>query len=383
MNIALAHHWLVGMRGGEKVLEQFSLLFPKAPIYTLVADPARLSAPLREHPLVTSLLQRVPGGLHHYKRLLPLFPWIVGHLAVRPGADFVLSSDAAVIKGLRIPAGVPHVCYCHSPPRYVWDMQETYIRQTSDIGVLGRAVFRAATPLVRRFDRAAAQRVDHFIANSRFVQERIRRCYGRESTVINPPVAVDDFEAEGSNDGYYLVVSELAPYKRIDLAIEAFNELRKPLIVIGHGSEMARLRRVGRDNITFLGSQPFAVLKRHYERCRALIFPGIEDFGITPLEAQAAGKPVIGFADGGLLETTVEGATAMLFREQTAASLAAAVREFEGRNGEFEPRVCRANALRFGPERFRREMKELLAQCYPGRFGDYPWTADEQGKVGG
>jgi glycosyltransferase involved in cell wall biosynthesis len=187
---------------------------------------------------------------------------------------------------------------------------------------------------------------------------------------------VDDFEAQGLDDGYYLVVSELAPYKRIDLAVEAFNTLRKPLVVIGQGSELARLRRSGKDNITFLGSQPFEVLKRHYERCRALIFPGIEDFGITPLEAQAAGKPVIGFADGGLLETAVDGETALLFREQTAASLAAAVRAFEERAGEFEPGVCRAHALRFGPERFRREMKALLGERYPGRFADYTWPEE-------
>ena len=249
------------------------------------------------------------------------------------------------------------------------------MRQTSDLGAVGRVVFRAAVPLVRRFDRRAAQRVDHFIANSRFVQERIHRFYGREATVINPPVAVADFEAQGRDDGYYLVVSELAPYKRIDLAVEAFNELQKPLVVIGHGSELGRLRHMARDNITFLGSQPFAVLKQHYERCRALIFPGIEDFGITPLEAQSAGKPVIGFAGGGLLETTVEGATAILFHEQNVASLAAAVRAFEERAGEFEPGVCRANAERFGPERFRREVKAFLAERYPDLFGNYAWPA--------
>ena len=376
MNIALAHHWLVGMRGGEKVLEQFSLLFPHAPIYTLVADRARLSARLLDHPQTTSLLQHIPGGLRHYKSMLPLFPWAIGNLRVAPGAEFLLSSDAAVIKGLSAPAGVPHVCYCHSPPRYLWDLQETYVRETSGIGDIGRLVFRMSAPYVRNFDRTAAARVDHFIANSEFVRARIQRCYGRESVVINPPVALDDFAPQAANEDFYLIVSELAPYKRIDLAVEAFNRLNRRLIIIGQGSELKRLRKMANANIEFLGSQPLAVLKKHYQDCRAFIFPGIEDFGITPLEAQASGKCVIGFGAGGLLETVIDGETAVTFQEQTAAALAEAVVQFEATEQQFRPEVCRANAERFAPARFRREIIAFLIEHFPKLWADHPWPQE-------
>jgi glycosyltransferase involved in cell wall biosynthesis len=265
------------------------------------------------------------------------------------------------------------VCYCYSPPRYLWDLQETYMRQTSGIGEFGRLVFRLSTPYVRNFDRRAARTVDHFIAISAFARGRIQRYYDRDSVVIYPPVALDDFELETGGDDFYLVVSELAPYKRIDLAVEAFNQLNRRLIVIGQGSEMERLRRMAKPNIEFLGSQPFSVLKKHYQRCRAFIFPGIEDFGITPLEAQASGKCVIGLAEGGLLETAIDGRTAVYFHEQTAQALAEAVERFEGQESLFEPEVCRANALLFAPGRFRREIVAFLAERFPHLFANHPW----------
>jgi glycosyltransferase involved in cell wall biosynthesis len=366
MNVALAHHWLVRMRGGEKVLEQFCLLFPGAPIHTMVAEPSRVSETIRKHPIRPSLLRFIPRSTNHYKSLLPLFPAAVRRMRVDPATRFVLSTDASVVKGLGCPPDVPHVCYCHSPPRYLFDMHETYARHTAGLGALGRIVFRFVTPYVRRFDYAAAQRVTHFIANSRFVQQRITTFYGRDSVVIHPPVDVDAFDPTRPAEDFFLIVSELVPYKRVDIAIDAFNQLRKPLVIIGDGSEMAALRQRAGPTIRFLGRQPFAALKDHNERCRAVLYTQIEDFGITAVEAQAAGRPVIAFRGGGALDSVVEGETGMFFDEQTGGSLAEAVTRFEGRS--FEPAACRANAARFRPEEFRAQIQRHLIGHLPGLF---------------
>ena len=364
--VALAHHWLTGMRGGEKVLEEISLLFPDAPIYTLVARPDQLSARLRGHALHTSWLQRVPGAARHYRKLLPFFPAAISALKVRPPVDLVLSSDASVIKGLGYPPGTPHVCYCHSPPRYLWDLQDDYAQSAEAGGAMGRALFRATIPRVREFDRQAAARVTHFIANSAFVRDRIRDYYGREAEVIHPPVALDEFAvADRPAEDFYLIVSQLTPYKRVDVAVEAFNRLGQHLVVIGEGSERRRLEARAGKNIVFLGAQPFPVLQDHYRRCRALVFPGIEDFGIVPLEAQASGRPVIAYGKGGVLETVVPGVTGLFFPEQTPERLVAAVEEFEGTPDRFEPAACRRQAERFASKRFRSELTTFLAKAFP------------------
>ncbi len=372
MNEALAHHWLIRMRGGEKVIEQFCLLFPEAPIHTLVADPANLSDTIRQHPILPSLLRVIPRSATHYKALLPLFPAAVRRMKVAPGTRLVLSSDASVVKGLTCPPGTPHICYCHSPPRYLFDMHETYARHTTGLGAIGRLVFRCVTPYVRRFDLQAAQRVTHFIANSTFVQDRIRKFYHRDSVVIHPPVEVEAFDPTRTPEDFFLIVSELVSYKRIDIAIDAFNQLRKPLVILGDGSEMEALRRRAGPTIRFLGRQSFAVLKDHNERCRAVLYTQIEDFGITAVEAQAAGRPVIAFRRGGALESVIEGKTGMFFDEQTAASLADAVTRFESQT--FQPAECRANASRFQPEQFRARIKRHLAEHLPEHFGscDFP-----------
>ncbi len=360
---ALAHHWLVGMRGGESVLQELAGLLPGSPIHTIVADPGNLSPELQAHRIATSSLQRIPGASRHYTKMLPLFPWAVRSLRMPQDTKLVVCSDASVIKGAPVPPGAKLVCYCHSPPRYLWDLQEEYARQASGIGSLGRLVFRASVPSVRAFDRRAAQRVDHFIANSKFVQERIRRCYERESVVIHPPVALGQFAPSGREaDDFYLVVSQLVPYKRIDIAVEAFNQLGKRLVVIGRGSELEALKRRAGRNIEFLGPQPAEVLQDRYQRAKALIFPGIEDFGITPLEAMASGRPVIAYAAGGVLETVVDGATGLFFETQTPEALAATVLRFEALAQSFKPEICRRRAEAFAPQRFRDEVAGFIGE---------------------
>ena len=360
---ALAHHWLVGMRGGEKVLEQICQVLPGTPIYTLVAQPDRLSNTLRSHPLHTSWLQRVPGATRHYKKLLPLFPQAISSLQVKEPVDLIVSSDASVIKGLGFPPGTPHVCYCHSPPRYLWDLQADYMQSAEVGGPLGRALFNRVVPYVRDFDRQAADRVTHFIANSNFVRDRIFTCYQRSAEVIHPPVYLDEFAVSPTGpDDFFLVVSQLVPYKRIDIAVAAFSRLKKKLVVIGEGSERARLEAMAGPTVSFLGSQPQPVLRDHYRRCQALIFPGIEDFGITPLEAQASGRPVIAYRAGGVIETVHENSTGLFFDAQTAESLLDAVERFDDVKEGFVPDACRKNAERFGADRFRAEFSSYLAK---------------------
>lgn len=359
----LVHHWLVGMRGGEKVLEQIAMLFPEAPIATLVARPQRLSEGLRGHPIKTSLIQWM-GGVSLYKQMMPIFPLVIPLLKVGSPGGLVISSDASVIKGVSLAEGVSHICYCHSPPRYLWDLQKTYEEQSDGMGFLAKMVFRFAVPIVREFDRKAAQKVTHFIANSRFVQERIRLCYGRDSMVIYPPVDVESFDPTRPREDFYLLVSELTPYKRVDLALEAFRNFPGRLIIIGDGPEGKRLRDLAPPNVTLMGRQPFAVLKDHFERCRAFLNPQIEDFGISAVEAQAAGAPVVAFRKGGALETVIEGKTGIFFGEQTAESMRGALECFE-RGNRIKSTDCREHAEKFRAERFRSELIACLENFFP------------------
>lgn len=364
----LLHHWLTGLRGGEKVLEQFCEIFPDAPIHTLVITNVeeRLGTIIPKHKINSTKLNLLPKAEKLYKTFLPLYPLVIGNYRVE--GDFILSTDASVIKGVQKDEYIPHVCYCHSPPRYLWDMQQEYLDTMSPVKA---KIFQLLTPYLRRFDQHGADNVDHFIANSAFVKERIERIYDRESTVIYPPVALDDFTYSEESDDFYYMVSALVPYKRVDLAVEAFNRNGKKLIIIGDGPELKNLERIADQNVTFLGSQPFNVLKEHYARCKAFIFPGVEDFGITPLEAQASGKPVIAMKEGGALETVIDGETGFFFNNQTVDELIGAVEKFE--NNSISPKACRNNAERFSPERFRKEIKSFLYDKYPSYFEKYNW----------
>lgn len=357
---ALLHHWLVGMRGGEKVFQELAALFPSAPIHTLVARPEKLDPDLQGREIIPSALQKLPGAAANHTRMLPLFPWAARSIRIDEEADFVLCSDAAVIKGAPVPEKAKLVCYCHSPPRYLWDLQQEYAERASNLGLVGRTVFRLVAPRVREFDRLAAQRADVFVANSRFVAERIKRCYGKESAVVHPFVDLENFTpaASDARGDFYLIVSQLVPYKRVDLAIDAFNKSGKRLIIIGEGPEQEALQQQAGRSIEFLGAQSVNVLREHYQRCRALIFPGVEDFGITPLEAMASGRPVIAYSKGGVSESVLARQTGLFFHDQTTQALASAVEEFEGR--DWSPSVCRDRSEQFSRRRFRDEMLCVL-----------------------
>lgn len=363
--ITLAHHWLIAERGGEKVLRSLAALFPQADICSLVAAPdlSHFGEWVKNHRIITSPLQRLPYAHKHYKSLLPLFPTAIKRLKAPERTRLLISSDASIIKGLTIPENAIHVCYCHSPPRYLWEMQDTYLQQSSGMGIVAKTVFKAITPYVKRFDLQAARRVDHFIANSQFVAKRIKQCYNREATVIYPPVAYDDFVFNEQRQDFYLVVSEMVPYKRIDIAIQAFNKNGKKLIVIGDGPERASLESIAKPNVQFLGRTPFSTLREAYSQCRAFIFPGIEDFGITPLEAQASGSPVIAYAEGGALETVIADKTGLFFHQQTPEALNACIERFETMS--FSPEACRQNAERFNEPRFRDEIVQFLNLVIP------------------
>jgi glycosyltransferase involved in cell wall biosynthesis len=367
MKVAIVHDWLTGMRGGEKCLEVFCELFPKADLFTLLHIPGSVSETIERMNIRTSFIQRLPAAPSKYRNYLPLFPTAVESFDLRD-YDLVLSSSHCAAKGVIPPPRAVHICYCYTPVRYAWDQYHTYFPRGRR-GLAGRFLIPAFMNYIRLWDVSSSARVDRFVAISRHVSRRIELYYRRESDVIYPPVDVEAFSPGGEPGETYLVVSALVPYKRVDLAVEAFNKLGRPLVVIGSGPEERRLRGGARENVTFLGWQAPDALAEHYRRCRAFIFPGEEDFGITPLEAQASGRPVIAYAAGGALETVVglgaeppgRRATGLFFAEQTADSLAEAVQRFEAEAASISPPdEIRGQAMGFSRERFRKEMEEYI-----------------------
>ncbi len=360
--VVLVHDWLTGMRGGEKCLERLCRRWPHAPLYTLLHARGSVSPAIEGRRVVTSPLQLLPGRERYYRYLLPLLP-----LAARwklPECDLVVSMSHCVAKAAVPPPGVPHVCYCFTPMRYAWHMRDAYFaRLGRPLGWLAGKVLAG----LRAWDRATAGRVTHFIAISQTIRDRIRECYGRESVVIYPPVDTDFYHpAPVPREDYYLVVSAFAPYKRIDLAVAACRQLKRKLVVIGTGQDGRRLRALAGPDVTFLGWQSDESIREHLRRCRALLFPGEEDFGIVPVEAQACGAPVIAFGRGGAAETVVPpgsaaGPTGVLFAEQTADCLADAIRGFEAGAGAFDPAAARRQAEQFHPRRFDDEFSHFLA----------------------
>jgi glycosyltransferase involved in cell wall biosynthesis len=389
--VALVHDWLTGMRGGEKCLEVLCRHWPHARLHTLLHVPGAVTPAIEALRIRTSFLQALPGVHRHYRYLLPLMPLAVEAWNL-PRCDLVVSFSHCVAKAVRPPRDVPHVCYCFTPMRYAWHMREAYFGPLTGMsglaervrfsGLKGQVVGRLLAWL-RDWDRRTADRVTHFLAISRTVQARIAECYGRPSTVIYPPVDTDFYcPAAVPREDYDLVVSAFAPYKRLDLAVAACNRLRRPLVVIGTGQDEARLRALAGPTVRFLGWQPDDVIRDHLRRCRALLFPGEEDFGIVPVEANACGTPVVAFGRGGATETVVPpgrrtAPTGLWFEEQAVDCLAETLQQLERCTQDFDPLAARRQAVRFNQPRYAEELLAYLASAL-GRPSTLPlhWATE-------
>lgn len=357
MRLALVHDWLNQLGGAERVLEDLHQFFPTAPIHTSIYWREKLPQSYREWDIRTTWMDRLPGVHRHHQWYFPLYALAFARLNLaHAGYDAILSNKSGFCHGIQ--AGeIPHLCYCLAPTRYVWEY-ESYAARENLPPVL-RVALKPVVSALRRWDYAAAQRPHtHFIAISTEIQERIRRYYQRESEIIYPPVDVKRYSVFGNPGDSYLIVSRLIPYKRIDLAVRAFTALGLPLRIAGSGRDRAALEAIAGPNVEFLGYVPDADLRLLLEQCKAFVFPGREDFGIAPLEAQAAGRPVIAFGAAGALDTVIEGETGVFFREQTVESLIAAVEAFDA--SAVDPWACRANAERFSVERFQQEITAAL-----------------------
>ncbi len=363
--VALVHDWLNQIGGAENVLEELVALFPQAPIYTSMYAADRMPSSYRDWPIHTSFMQRLPGVARHHQSYLPLYPAAFAQFDLSD-YDLVISNKSGFCHGVRTngqQAKATHVCYCLTPTRFLW-MYNQY-REREQLGLLS-TLLKPMLNLLRRWDWHAAQKVDHFIAISTTVQERIQALYGRESTVIHPPVDTSYFTpAPAPIEDYYLIVSRLIPYKRIDLAVEAFNHLpHEKLLIVGEGRAAAALREHAGANVTFLGRQPRPEIRRLLRSCKAFLFPGLEDFGIAPVEAMSAGRPVIAFGGGGALDTVVPGATGELFAEQRWESLHAVLERFQPH--VYDPIACRLQAEHFDVSLFRRRLLTYLEEVVSG-----------------
>ena len=343
--IALVHYWLTGMRGGEKVVQSICNLFPDMDIFTLVYDKSKIARSINKHKVFTSFIQKLPFARKKYQTYLPFMPIAIEQFNLS-GYDIVISSESGIAKGVLTKPETCHFCYCHTPMRYLWNMYFDYLKN-ENIRFLKKKIIEVFFNYLRVWDLATASRVDYFISNSDNVRKRILKYYRRDSTVIYPPVDVESMIFEAKKQDYYLVVSQLVSYKRIDLAIRTFNELKKELIIIGEGQEYRKLKKIANSNIKFLGWQSGESLRQYYANAKAFIFPGEEDFGITPVEAQASGTPVIGFGRGGLLETVIEGKTGLFFYKQDYKELASVIESFESNTDKFDCYTIRENSLKF------------------------------------
>ena len=357
VRVALVHHWLINRRGGERVLEALCRVFPRADVFTLLGNRDYISDQLKSHKVTTSWIQHLPGSERHYALYAPLFPLAVEGFDLS-GYQLVISSDAAVCKGVLTQPETCHVCYCHSPLRYAWNAYFVY--RNSIKNWWGQTAFSFSMHYLRQWDFAAAARVDHFVANSQNVAGRIWKYYRRPSAVIYPPVEISRFSICTNTQDYYLAAGHLVPYKRFDLAIEAFNQLHLPLRIAGDGPEYRRLKRMARRNVSFLGKTSEEDWVKLLSQSRALVFPGEEDFGMVMVEANACGRPVIAFARGGALEVVIPELNGLLFREATASSLIAAVHRFESLEARFMPLRIRETSLIFDYDRFQSEITSCL-----------------------
>ncbi|PHM66214.1 glycosyl transferase, group 1 family protein [Xenorhabdus stockiae] len=367
MKISIIHEWLVSYAGSEQVSANILRLYPRAKLFSLVdflTDKQRES--LGNKRAITSFIQKLPKANKHYQKYLPLMPLAIEQLDVSH-ADIVISSSHAVAKGVLTGPDQLHISYVHSPMRYAWDLQHQYLRESGLNKGLKGWITKWLLHKLRQWDYRTANGVDHFVANSHFIARRIKKVYGRDATVIYPPVAVEDFPCVEQKEDFYFTASRMVPYKKMDLIVEAFTKMPdKKLIVIGDGSEYKRIAALadGHTNITLLGYQPFEELKSHMQRAKAFVFAAEEDFGITPVEAQACGTPVIAFGKGGALETVRPlghgEPTGLFFDKQDVESLCSTVKLFESSISQFQPQFCRKNAERFSEARFAQEFSSFV-----------------------
>jgi len=360
LKVAIVCSWLNQYGGAERVLEVVHALYPEAPVYTSIFRPDTLPPAYRGWDVRPSLLNRLPGARgRHHQWLLPLYPYAFEHMDLS-SYDLVLSVTSAFAHGVHTSPHALHICYCLTPARFLWDYN-TYVAR-ENLGRAARSVLPLLIRSLRRWDRQAAGRVSQFVGISKTVQQRISQFYGRYAEIIYPPTDVQRFQPAQSHEDYFLIISRLVPYKRIDLAVQAFNRLGLPLVIIGDGRDRPALEALAAPNVRFLGRLDDDQAAPYLAGCRAFLFPGQEDFGIAPIEAQAAGRPVIAYAGGGALETIVEGTTGIFFREQTPESLADAVMRF--RDDDFDPQAIHQQVLRFDRQEFVRRFGEFVRTKY-------------------
>jgi glycosyltransferase involved in cell wall biosynthesis len=367
LRVAIVHYWLLGYAGGERVVSALLEIFPQADLFALMAD-EETTARFAPHRVTTSFLQRVPGSHRYHRHMLPLCPLALEQFDLR-GYDLVISSESGPAKGVITSAHTLHINYCHSPMRYIWDLYHEYTNG-KDMNGLTRPIFTAVAHYMRMWDLASASRVDSFVANSKNIAARIRKHYRRDASVIYPPVDVKSGYVADTIGDYYLTVSRLVDYKRTDLAVEACTRLQRPLRVVGAGPQYKRLKEMAGACVTFLGELSDAQLHEQYAQCRALLFPGEEDFGMVPVEAHSFGRPVIAYGRGGALET-IQGPFAgeeemdsscngILFGQQTTDLLTNAILAFEASEQAFSPTAIAHSAARFSTDRFKQEMADFV-----------------------
>jgi glycosyltransferase involved in cell wall biosynthesis len=370
LKVAIVHDWLNQMGGAEDVLEALVALFPNAPVYTSMYCPDTMPVSYRQWDIRITWMDRLPGIHRQHQPYLLLYPLAFGRQELGDH-DLIISNKSAFCFGVHKPLGACHICYCLTPTRFVWNF-DSYVNR-EQVGSGAQRLIRPFLSWMQGWERRAANRVDTFVAISDEIQKRIHRCYGRESTVIHPPVDTRRFAPADKYDDYFLIVSRLIPYKRIDLAVRAFTELGLPLKISGDGRDRESLQAIAGPNVQFLGYVPNNDLGQLMARCRAFVFPGLEDFGITPVQAMAAGRPVIAYAGGGALDYVVEGVSGTFFNEQTPESLADAVRRFDA--GIFDPATIRAHAQQFDTNVFKSKLLAFIQDQMRDR-----WNYESTGK---
>lgn len=371
MKTAIVHHWLIGMRGGERVLEEMCKLYPDADIFTHVYDPERISPLIKQHKITTSFINKLPMAARHYQKYLGFMPRALEQLDLS-GYELIISIESGPSKGIIPDPGALHICYCNSPMRYIWDEYHTY---SNSLDPISRFVFSLVAHKMRMWDVTTASRVDAFISNSSFAAARVKRFYGRESDVVFPPVDTSRFAPSDTVSDFFLFASQLVPYKKADLAIEAFRQIDAPLIIVGDGSERAALEKSAPPNVKFLGRVSDEKLAELYAQCRALVFPGQEDFGIVPLEAMAAGRPVIAYGKGGALDTVIPNVTGLFFEEQTPASLTGAITRFRVAEKQFDTNQIVAQAAKFSQAEFRANLQAAIDRILARHENGHPQRA--------